>query len=255
MDYTISVLAKMAGVSVRTLHHYDEIGLLRPSYVAPNGYRYYSRPEQARLQQILFFRELGFPLARIRQIVDSPGFDVERSLRDQRKLLQLESERLTCLVGTIDRTLEEMKGEFEMNAEDLYSGFDKEQIEDYRQEVIDRWGEESLAESEAKIEGWTPSEAKWVEVEAQEVLGGIVGCIEKGKGPDDPEVQELLGRYYIYIRKFFDCTVEIFRELGKMYVQDERFAAYYARYRDDLAEFMRDAMAVWCEARQREEVT
>jgi DNA-binding transcriptional MerR regulator len=253
MDYTVSQLAKLAGVSVRTLHHYDEIGLLEPSYLKANGYRYYARPELLRLQQILFFRELGFPLAKIALVIDSPEFDVARSLRDQKKLLELQRERLDALLATIEKTIKDIEGETRMKAEDLYSGFTKEQVAEYRQEVIDRWGEDSLNDSEARIAAWTPGDGKWVEAEAGEVLGRMVERMEAGAPPDDPEVQELTGRYFEYIRRFFDCTVEVFRELGKMYVEDPRFAAYYARYHDGLAAYMRDSMAAWCDAREKEE--
>lgn len=248
MEYTVKQLAKMAGVSVRTLHYYDEIGLLKPSFVKPNGYRCYRRPELLRLQQVLFFRELGFSLEQIRQVLDSPDFDTRQALMDQKKLLELEKERVDGLLQTIDSTLKELKGEVTMKAQDLYGSFTREQIEEYRQEVIDRWGEKSLLESEAKISAWTPDETRWVEKEAQEVVGGMMACMAAGKAPDDPEAQELAGRYFAYMQKFFDCSVEIFRELGKMYVDDPRFAAYYEKYHPDLAAYMRDSMAAWCDA-------
>jgi DNA-binding transcriptional MerR regulator len=153
MAYTVKQLAKLAGVSVRTLHYYDSIGLLKPSYVRPNGYSAYEQPELVKLQQILFFKELEFPLARIIDILNSPGFDVAEALRDQRTLIEMQQQRLDGLLSAIDTTMRDLRGETEMNIEELYSSFTKEQIKEYRQEVMEKWGEETLRRSEERVMG------------------------------------------------------------------------------------------------------
>jgi hypothetical protein len=146
--------------------------------------------------------------------------------------------------STVDVTIAGLKGEQKMNTEDLYGSFSKEQIEEYRQEVREKWGEEALSQSEERIMAWTPEEFAWIEQESKEIITGIVDRIN-GE-PDDEEVQELMQRYYDYINRFFDCSVEVFRELGRGYVEDDRFAAYFRQFHEDMPAFMRDAMAVFC---------
>ncbi len=248
MAYSISQLAKLAGVSVRTLHHYDKVGLLKPSCVKPNGYRSYEEPELIKLQQILFFKELEFSLKQIKAMMDAPGFDAAEALTDQRRLLEMKRERLDRLLSTIDRTISDSKEGMEMTADELYGSFTKEQIDEMKREVREKWGGEQLEQSERRTRHWKPADYSRVEEEGKEILRRIVPLM--GKGPTDPGVQEQIEQYFGQICNFYDCALEIFRALGEMYVADERFAAYFRKFDQGLPEFMRDAMAVYCDQRE-----
>src|SRR5256885_15216774 len=125
MKYTVNQLGKLAGISIRTLHHYDQIGLLKPSYTKANGYRYYEEKELLKLQQILFFKELEFPLEQIKEILNAPGFDTLTALRDQRKMLQIKKDRIDGLLLTIEKTIKNKEGGKKMKNDDLYGGFSK----------------------------------------------------------------------------------------------------------------------------------
>ena len=165
--YTVRQLAKMAGVSVRTLHHYDQIGLLKPSFRTEAGYRLYAEKDLLRLQQVLFYRELDFPLDEIRIILDLPGFDQVEALRDHRRMLGERAERLARLLRTVDRTIARLTEEDTMplTDEELYEGFspkEKEQLKEYEAEARDRWGE-MAAESQRRVRQM--SKAQWQAVQ------------------------------------------------------------------------------------------
>lgn len=135
-----------------------------------------------------------------------------------------------------------------MKDEDLYGSFSSEQIEEYRQEVIDRWGEAALKETEGRMKSWTPEDRARIEREGKEIITGIVDLIEEG--PENEEVQAFIARYYKYISNFYDYTPEIFKSLGQGYVDDERFAAYFNNFHPELAQFMCDAIAVYVDGLQ-----
>ena len=180
--YTVRQLAKMAGVSVRTLHHYDQIGLLKPSSRTEAGYRLYAEKDLLRLQQVLFYRELDFPLDEIRIILDLPGFDQVEALRDHRRMLGERAERLARLLRTVDRTIARLTEEDTMplTDEELYEGFspkEREQLKEYEAEARDRWGE-MAAESQRRVRQM--SKAQWQAVQeegdaATRLMGGIHG--------------------------------------------------------------------------------
>jgi len=158
--YTVSRLARMAGVSVRTLHHYDQIGLLKPSARTEAGYRLYGEPELLRLQQILFFNELDMPLDEVRQILDDPGFDQVASLEHHRQSLQRRMERLTRLLGTIDRTIDRIReDDMTLTDEELYEGFTPEQIKEVKREVREIYDPVLVEESERRVKKM--SRAQW----------------------------------------------------------------------------------------------
>ncbi len=161
--YTIHQLADLAGVSVRTLHHYDQIGLLKPERRTPGGYRIYQHADLLRLQQILFYRELDVPLAEILDLLDRPDFDPVRALRDHRKKLQEKAARLERLIETIDKTLaQSAKETITMKDEELYKGFAPEQAKRYRREAAQAYGEETVKASEDRIRSWGAE--KWESV-------------------------------------------------------------------------------------------
>jgi DNA-binding transcriptional MerR regulator len=145
MAYSVKQLAKISGVTVRTLHFYDEIDLLKPAYVGANGYRYYEEKQLLRLQQILFFRELGLELRQIQQLLGRSNFDLASALRSHRKLLQAKLERTHELIKTIDETLAHIEGEKRMKASRMFRGFDPKKQAQYEKQLIERFGESARA--------------------------------------------------------------------------------------------------------------
>ena len=248
-EYTVKQLSKLAGVSIRTLHHYDEIGLLKPGRRAESGYRYYGRSELLRLQQILFYRELGFPLKEIKHILDDPGFDLIQSLEYHKNELKKKTDRFQQLLSTIDKTISKLKNQSIMISDkELYEGFSPEEVKEYREEVKERWGEQKLLETEERLkalnkEDWTDLKSKQEEV--NQLLASLVG-----QKADDPLVQNAVAQHYELIRNFYPATLVQYRAFGTMYVEDERFKAHYEKYKVGLAEFLRDAIAVYCDQQQ-----
>lgn len=248
MTYTINKLAKLGGISVRTLHYYDEIGLLKPSYIGENGYRYYKEKELIRLQQILFFRELEFPLLQIKEMLNSPKFDPIQALEDQKKLIQLEKDRLDTLIITITSSIQHMKNKTTMQDEELYGGLSKQQIEEYKEEARQKWGADTVAQSENRMKNWTKADFDRIQKEADDIYTSIVSLMDKG--PESDEVQFHIDRFYKHMQNFYDCSYEIFRSLGNLYVEDKRFTAFYDKYHPELAAFMQKAMAYYADTHE-----
>jgi MerR family transcriptional regulator, multidrug-efflux activator len=250
MGYTVSEVAQLAGVSVRTLHYYDEIGLLKPASVSPSGYRLYSDADLERLQQILFFKEIGFELSVVKEILDHPDFDRKQALEAHRQLLVEKMERLQRIVNTVDKTLEALKGGETMAAEQMFKGFDMRDIEahmnQYADEARERYGKERVdaviqRTSQYSADRWAGIMQKW-----DEIFRKVAAAMDKG--PKDPEVQRAVHEIRQLITdNFYDCTLEIFRGLGNLYVDDERFTANIDKYGKGLAEFLRQAIHVYCD--------
>lgn len=247
MAYTVQQLASLAGISTRTLHHYDEIGLLKPARIKSNGYRQYEEPELLRLQQILFFRELEFPLEEIRKILDNPRFDMATALADHRKLIELKRKRMDELLRTIDQTLKKITKEKTMHDQELYSGFSKEEAEAYAKEAKARWGNtEAYKQSQERVKKMSKEQFEQIGKEGDELQKEIVAHMDQG--PDSPVIQALIAKHYDNLRHFYEPNLELYRGLADGYVSDPRFAAHFKKYHPDLPEFMRDAMHAFCDA-------
>lgn len=246
MRHTVHSLAQLAGISVRTLHYYDEIGLLTPSTVGTNGYRYYEEKELVRLQQILFFRELEFSLVDIKRMLDRPDFSVIEALKDQRKLIKLKQARLDKLINLINKTITRMNNNQKIHDEDLYDVFKDDDVKHYQDEVKERWGNtDAYKQSMKKVKAMTKSEMEQLKADGKKHTQAIADAMDKGI--DHPDVQVLIKKSHEGINFFYDCSLEMFRNLGKMYVDDPRFAAHYEKVRPGLAVFMRDAIAYYCD--------
>lgn len=247
MSFTVKAAAELAGISIRTLHHYDEIGLLKPAHVSAAGYRLYTADDLEQLQQILFFRELGFSLHEIREIISRPGFDRQQALVEHRQHLLQRQERLGRLIDTIDHTLYLMERSIPMNEKEmnvLFDGFDHAQ---YEEEARQRWGHsKEYQESAQRTKRYTKED--WVAIKAE--MGQISQTIASlmDRGPADAEVQEWIRRWHQLINdRFYTCSTEIFRALGNGYVEDERFTATYEKIKPGMAQFMQAAMSVYCD--------
>ena len=238
---TVNEVSKLTGVSVRSLHHYDAIGLLKPAKVTEAGYRLYGDEELKRLQNILMFRELQFPLKQIRTILDSPDFDQKEALAQQIKLLELQLKHTQELI-LFARRLQE-KGVKGMD----FKAFDKKEMEVYEQEVRERWGStKEYEEYRQKTKGRTDMEHEQIGNQLMERFAEI-GKLRKGS-PTDQIVQEKVAGIQSFItEQYYHCTNEILRGLGEMYVSDERMKRNIDKAGGEgTAEFVSQAIAAYC---------
>ena len=243
--YTVRQLAKLAGVSVRTLHHYDEIGLLKPAHRSEKGYRYYGRDELLLLQQIMFYRELDISLKDIAELIESSSYDALESLDRHRIQLQQRGKAIDKLLQTIDKTINAMKNENNMiTDEELYEGFSKEEIADMRNEVAERWGADELLNSEKRVRHM--GKDKWNEVkqEAEDIAKQFAAVADLP--PADTAVQQVVLRHYRHISMFYEVSAERYSGLGKLYVDDPRFTVFYDKHRPGLSVFINEAIHVFC---------
>ena len=235
----IKEFAEFSGVSVRTLHYYDEIGLLKPAFVdKATGYRFYDESSVLRMQDILFYRELDFSLKNIGEILSSPDYDSKKSLEEQRKLLTLKKERLERIISSID---EAMKGKNIMNA------FDNSEFEKFKAEAKEKWGKtEAFEEFESKNKNRSEAENNFLGGEMMDIfrkLGEI-----KSLSPASEEAQSLVKTLQDFITNhYYTCTDKILSGLGKMYIGDERFKENIDKAGGaGTAEFAAKAIEIYC---------
>lgn len=245
MKMHIKEFAKLTGVSVRTLHYYDEIGLLNPSFVEQqNGYRFYDEGCLERMQEILFYRELDFPLKEIQMILSSPDYDKQTALKEQKYLLTLKKERLERLISALDSA---MKGE-----KITMKAFDNSEFvaqrEQYAKEAKEKWGGTvAYKESVEKTKGY--SKEKWNEINSamEGIIAGFAECRKSKSAPDSVEARALVKKWQDFITaNYYTCTGEILSGLGEMYVTDRRFKANIDRHGHGTAEFMSEAIKAYC---------
>ena len=244
MKLHIRKFAKLTGVSVRTLHYYDEIGLLEPSFVDEhNGYRYYDENSLCRMQEILFYRELQFSLKEIRMILSSPDYDTQNALKEQKHLLTLKKERLERLISALDSA---MKGE-KISMEIFDNSEFEAKREEYAKEAKEKWGgTAAYKESAEKTADYSAD--KWNEVNSaiDKIMAEFAECRKNGFAPDSKQAQELVKRWQDFITgNYYTCTKEILAGLAEMYVSDERFMKNIDRHGDGTAQFMSDAIKAY----------
>lgn len=239
----INDVAKLTGITVRTLHYYDEIGLLKPSKITDAGYRIYDEKNLETLQQILLFREMNFPLSEIKEIISNPKFDRIDALEKHKNLLIKKRQRLDNLINLVNNTI---KGENDMS----FKEFDMTEIEatkkKYVKEVKERYGKtDAYKEYEVKTKNYDKDKWNGINSEANEIFKAFAD--NKGKAPESEEVQELVKRWQNHITKnYYNCTKEILASLGIMYVNDERFKENIDKSGEGTAEFMSKAIEVYC---------
>lgn len=244
--WTIGEVARLSGVTSRTLRHYDSIGLLTPFGTAPGGRRLYGRDELVRLQQILVLRELGVDLPSIGRVVrsgDDRGTQLKVLRRHHERLLA-ERDRYDRLAATVATTMQSLDGGRTMTAKDLYAGFDNSE---YEVEARERWGTEAV---DRGTSAWARLGAGGQDAhhaEATAIGESLAACLADGVPVDSPRVQALVARHHAQIALFWTPNRVSYTGLGQMYVDDPRFTATYDAYAPGLAPFLRDAMAVWAE--------
>lgn len=234
----VKEVSNITGVSVRTLHHYNDIGLLVPDNLTEAGYRLYSDDNLATLQQILFFREVGFSLKKIKDILTSPTFDREEAFVLQREMLLKQREKLDAMIHTIEKTIQFEKGEISMANEEKFQGFNFDS-NPYEQEAREKWGNERVDESKKKVKQFGSEIEKAMNrlyVELAEI---------RHLSPASDQAQEKIAEWYRLLNTIGNYSLEAFKGLGEMYVADERFTNNIDQFGEGLAAFMCDAMGVY----------
>ncbi len=253
--YTVNEVAKLSGVSVRTLHHYDAIGLLKPAFVGDNRYRYYRRAELLRLQQILIYRELDIPLRDIAALLDSPAFDLATALREQRRQLADKAERYRRLLQTIDRTIAELDGDQTMNVEELYKGtIGHEQQAEYEQWLRQRLGacvEPHLAHARKRVDAMTDAERTAWMAELARIESALSEAMRRGLPPDAAALDAPLMRHYAWVTAQWsgNATTAAYAGLADVYRGHPDFVARYEAISPGFTEYLCQAMVAWA-ARQ-----
>ena len=240
MKMQIKEFADFTGVSVRTLHYYDEIGLLMPAFVdKTTGYRFYDEKSFLRMQEILFYRELDFSLKRIGEILSSPNYDKSKALNEQKQLLTLKKERLERIISAIDGAV---KGENVMTA------FDNSEFEKHKAEAREKWGKtDAYKEHAERTKNY--SKQKWNDLaeEMDHIMAEFALCMRKDESPASTEAQDLVKMLQNHITEnYYLCTNEILASLGQMYVADERFTNNIDKHAGGTATFICEAIAVYC---------
>jgi DNA-binding transcriptional MerR regulator len=244
MSYSVGQVAGFAGVTVRTLHHYDAIGLLRPGGRSHAGHRRYEDADLDRLQQILFYRELGFPLEEVAALLDDPDTDPQAHLRRQHELLSARITKLQEMAAAVERAMEAKKMGINLTPEEKFEVFGDNDPEQYAEEVEQRWGgTEAYAESQRRIAQYTKDDWKRMQDENADWGARYNALMESGEQPTGERAMDLAEEHRRHICTwFYDCTYEIHTCLGEMYVSDERFTAFYDEIRPGMAEHLRDAI-------------
>ena len=240
MKMQIKEFAELTGVSVRTLHYYDEIGLLPPAFVDKStGYRFYDENSLIRMQEILFYRELDFSLKSIGEILSSPNYDKSKALNEQKQLLTLKKERLERLISAIDGAV---------NGKIVMKAFDNSEFEKHKDEAKEKWGNtDAYKEHAERTKNY--SKQKWNDLAEgmDHIMAEFALCMGKDESPDSTEAQNLVKMLQNHITEnYYVCTNEILAGLGQMYVADERFRNNIDKHSDGTATFISEAIAVYC---------
>lgn len=242
---TVGEIAELAGVTVRTLHHYDELGLVSAQRRTESGYRLYGDAEVARLQEVLFFRELGFPLDEIRRIVAQPTYAREIALRNQRGMLMAKAARIEEMIRAVDAAIDAEQKGIDMTPEEKLDVFGDFDPADYEDEVRERWGDtDAYKQSAARTARYTKDDWLRLKAEAEEINQAFLELMTNGAAADSEAAMDVAERHRAHIGDwFYDCPKEMHAGLGAMYVTDDRFKNTIDKAGSGLAEYMSAAIA------------
>ena len=246
--FTVKQLSKLAGVTPRTLRHYDAIDLLKPSQIGKNGYRYYNEDSLLRLQQILFYRELDLRLEDIKKIVSRRDFDVMGALQGHKDALRNQVTRLNKLIKTVDKTMEYMKGEKQMSSRDLFHGFSDEEQEMYALEAGQLYNRDTVNASNKKWKSYSAGEKERIMKEGNDIYIDLIAAIPRGVA--DPQVQALIRRWHKHIEYFWMPKDDQLIALANGYNDDPRFKANFDKMDPRLARFMGEAVKIYVKNRK-----
>lgn len=243
MSRKIKEVAELVGVSICTLHHYDQIGLLTPKETTDSGYRLYSEEDLEKLQQILFFRELDFSLKEIKTIINSPSFNRQEALILQRKMLIEKRNKVDKMIETIDKTIKHMMGEIKMSNEERFEGINF-RLNQYEQEARMRWGDQPVDEISAKLRDMAIDEQQDLSRNWDVIFNKLVQL--RNYSPSSQEVQTTIKEWYDILNKNFGkYSLDAFQGLGQIYIEDERFTQNIDKYSKVLTKFMSEAMEIF----------
>ncbi|MEX5721341.1 MerR family transcriptional regulator [Geodermatophilus maliterrae] len=240
----VGEVAALAGVTVRTLHHYDRIGLLSPSGRTAAGYRRYSAADLGRLHQVLLYRELGFALEEVATLLDDPSADPAEHLRRQHRLLQDRLGRTQAMVAAVEKEMEARHMGIDLTPEEKFELFGDWLPEEYEAEAEQRWGDtEAWAQSQRRTRAYTKDDWVRVKAEGEDVEARMAAALRAGVAPDSPQAMDLAEEARQQIsRNFYDCSPEMHAGIGRMYVEDERFTAHYEQRAPGLAQWVSTAV-------------
>ena len=250
MEYTVQKLARLAGVSPRTLRFYDQSGLLKPARINSSGYRIYGQAEVNRLQQILFYRELGMGLEEIGRTLDSRDFQHLAALQKHLKALLERQAQTARLIETVQRTIEHEKGGSSMTDAERFEGFKakliQENEEKYGKEIREKYGEDTVAASNARMMNLSREEYERMQSLGAEILGKLEAAVKAGENPAGDAGKEVTRLHREWLEfTWGQYSPEAHQGLGDMYVADERFTGYYDKAVPGCARFLRDAIHAW----------
>ena len=249
MEYTVQKLAQMAGVSTRTLRYYHEIDILKPERINSSGYRIYGHAEVDRLQQILFYRELGVSLESIKDIVTAPSFNGAQALREHREKLLEKREQLDVLISNVEKTIALTEGRINMMDKEKFEGFKQKLVDDneakYGKEIHEKYGNETVNKSNQKVKGMSQEQYDEVTKLATEVIETLHAAFKTGDSAGEL-AQKAADLHRQWLCYYWDSyTKEAHAGLAQMYVDDPRFTAYYDEKQPGAAEFLRDAVHIY----------
>ena len=253
MAYTVKKLSELSGVTVRTLHFYEEVELLKPAYYGSNGYRYYEEKQLLQLQQILFFKELGFSLNQIQKVVAKSDFDQLAALYSHRKSLTNEWEKIGVLLKTIDRTIKHLKGKTKMKDKEMFDGFNitlvkaKEGQPYSAAEKIVVQSVKNPTKNAEDVEKRGKAYYDNITKTAHALFKELVHCIEKGLDPAADEVQKVIKRHHAFAEQTHSATKEVYKAMAQLYAEHPEFRKQLDPFHADLATFMAEAMRVFAD--------
>ena len=244
MSWTVGELARLAGITVRTLHHYDRIGLVRPSERTSAGYRSYDVGDLDRLQQVLLYRELGFPLEEVATLLDTPGADTAEHLRRQHRLLRDRLERTQAMVAAVEKEMEARAMGISLTPEERFEVFGEHDPAQHEAEVQERWGEtDAYAQSKRRTAAYSKDDWLRIKAEGADIEARFAAALRSGVAADSAQAMDLAEEHRQQItRNFYDCPPEMHAGLGRMYVEDERFTAHYEEIAPGLAQYVSTAV-------------
>lgn len=251
MEYSINKLAKLAGVSTRTLRYYDEIKLLSPERISSNGYRVYGQKEVDRLQQILFYRELGVPLDEIKNIIWSKDYDGITALQGHLSALKSKKEQIEVLISNVEKTIAASKGEITMSDKEKFEGFKQKMLEEnemkYGKEIREKFGNATVDASNAKMMGLAAEQYEKVQELSRQINDSLKMAFEHGD-PSSELAQKVCALHKEWLGYFWNhYSKEAHLGLAQTYVDDPRFRKYYDAIAEGCAEFLREAIEIYCE--------
>lgn len=252
--YSVKKLSHISGVSIRTLHWYDKIGLLKPAYRSDKGYREYDEDNLLDLQQILIFRELEIPLADIQKLLLAEGFDRLQALRRHRQTLREKAKRVDVMIKTIEGTIAHLEGDKKMQYEEFYEGLraTPEKQREYEDYLVDSYGNQArikIDQCKQRTEKWSKADWDKVNAEGHRIYEAMTACLRKGADTASEDVQNIVADHVAMIERLYNLDKAVYIGLGELYCAHADFRKFFDRYDAKLPEYMRDAMKIYAEER------